>query len=94
MGTIIKCCNVHIILGNNKKRMKSVYLLEIKKTHWEKKKYTISQWFSNMFIYCNQMKIFLLKHTIVVYWILFHQIKLSTRRDEMKLSAVKTLSLV
>lgn len=78
MGTIIKCCNLHIILGYNKKRMKSVYLLEIK-THRDKKKKhpTISQCFSNMFIYCNQMKI--LKHTIVVYWILFYQFEFSTK---------------
>lgn len=78
MGTIIKCCNEHIILGYNKKRMKSVYLLEIK-THRDKKKKqtTISQCFSNMFIFCNQIKIF--KHIIVVYRISFYQVKLSTK---------------
>lgn len=77
MGTIIKCCNLHIILGYNKKRMKSVYLLEIKTHRDKKKKPTISQCFSNMFIFCNQMKIF--KHTIVVYRISFYQVKLSTK---------------
>lgn len=45
MGTIIKCCNAHIILGNNKKRMKSVDLLEIKKTHREKKIHNFSMIF-------------------------------------------------
>lgn len=37
MGIIIKCCNLYIILGYNKKRMKLVYLLEIK-IYWDKKK--------------------------------------------------------
>lgn len=62
--------------------MKSVYLLEIK-THRDKKKKkpTISQCFSNMFIFCNQIKIF--KHIIVVYRISFYQVKLSTKSSKI-----------